>query len=242
MAGKGKRFCDAGYAEAKPFIPVDNMPMVKRVMRNALCYIPYTDFKLTLITAQEHYKDLLPIVMEPQDRVYNVNIITVQSHLQQGQAFSCLEAKDTIDNSDELLIINCDQLVLDAHERGIANSIDFFRKKKCDGGILCFWGDNNKWSYSRISSGKIVEVAEKSVISNNANVGVFWFAKGSDFVDAAEDMIKRNVRVNNEFYVSVVYNKLISEGKTILPYMINDMVGIGTPEDLAIYKNSKINV
>jgi hypothetical protein len=37
------------------------------------------------------------------------------------------------------------------------------------------------------------------------------FAAGCDYVRAAETMITKDLRVNNEFYVAPVYNELIAE-------------------------------
>ena len=56
---------------------------------------------------------------------------------------------------------------------------------------------------------------------------------GSDYVKYAEQMIEKNVRTNNEFYVCPVYNE-IEDGKKIRIKEIGteDMWGLGTPEDL----------
>ena len=48
-------------------------------------------------------------------------------------------------------------------------------------------------------------------------------------------MIQKNIRTNNEFYVSPVYNEAIQEGKKIKPFHIEKMWGLGTPEDLVHY-------
>jgi len=45
-------------------------------------------------------------------------------------------------------------------------------------------------------------------------------------------MVKKNVRVNNEFYVAPTYNEMILEEKKILSYPVAEMRGLGTPEDL----------
>ena len=49
-----------------------------------------------------------------------------------------------------------------------------------------------------------------------------------------ELMIKKNIRVNNEFYVCPVFNEAIEDGKKIRIKDIDKdgMWGIGTPEDL----------
>ena len=50
-------------------------------------------------------------------------------------------------------------------------------------------------------------------------------------------MIKKNIRVNNEFYVCPVYNYAINNGKNFGVYEIpfSAMHGLGTPEDLNHY-------
>ena len=70
--------------------------------------------------------------------------------------------------------------------------------------------------------------------SDIATVGIYYWAKGSDYVKYAEQMIKKDVRVNNEFYVCPVFNEAILDNKKIKVYNIgeNNMWGIGTPEDL----------
>ena len=111
-----------------------------------------------------------------------------------------------------------------------------FVDKNADGGILTFKSLHPKWSYAKINKNEIVtEVAEKKVISANATVGVYYWKKGSDYVSFAESMIKKNIRVNNEFYVCPVFNEAINENKKILIEEINKMWGLGTPEDLEYF-------
>jgi hypothetical protein len=45
-------------------------------------------------------------------------------------------------------------------------------------------------------------------------------------------MIDKNIRVNNEFYIAPVYNELIQDNKTLIPFYVHEMWGLGTPEDL----------
>ena len=45
-------------------------------------------------------------------------------------------------------------------------------------------------------------------------------------------MIKKNIRVNNEFYVCPVLNEAIDDNKKIVISNVNKMSGLGTPEDL----------
>ena len=52
-------------------------------------------------------------------------------------------------------------------------------------------------------------------------------------------MIEGNIRVNNEFYIAPVYNELIKDGKTLIPFYVDKMNGLGTPEDLEKYLSKK---
>lgn len=59
-----------------------------------------------------------------------------------------------------------------------------------DGAILCFENTSPAWSYAATDSdGYVTEVKEKKVISNKATIGLYYFAKGSLFVQAAKEMI-----------------------------------------------------
>ena len=82
-------------------------------------------------------------------------------------------------------------------------------------------------------------VREKEIISDEATVGIYNFAHGSDFVKYAKSMIAADIRVNGEFYVAPVYNMMIDDGKKIAYYNVGDvergMYGLGTPDDLNLY-------
>ena len=85
----------------------------------------------------------------------------------------------------------------------------------------------------------VTEVAEKKPISNIATCGIYWYRRGSDFVKYADQMIEKDIRVNGEFYIAPVYNELIKDGKTLIPFYVHEMWGIGTPEDLRHYLENK---
>jgi len=90
-----------------------------------------------------------------------------------------------------------------------------------------------KWSYAALDEdGFVSEVAEKNPISDHATVGVYYWAKGSDYVKYAERMIEKNVRVKNEFYVCPVFNQAIEDGKKIVTRDVRKMWGIGDPDSL----------
>ena len=228
MAGRGKRFEDAGYSFPKPLIDVNGKPMIQIIIENL-----NLTAKHIFICQGEHVQkfaihDLMNL-LKPDSEIISINEIT------QGAAETVLKAKDLINNDDELIIANSDQWI----DWNPQHFLSFMRKKEADGGIVTFISTHPKWSYVRINDENLVEeVAEKRPISNIATVGIYYYKHGKDFVKAAEQMMRKNIRTNNEFYVAPVFNEMIESGKKIHIYPIAEMKGLGTPEDLLRFFNS----
>lgn len=229
MAGRGKRFEDAGYTNPKPLIDVNGIPMIELVVKNL--NIPG---KHIFICRREHYEQYsLKNLLERTSP--NCSIILTDK-VTEGAASTVLLAKELINNEDELIIANSDQWV----EWNSGQFLNHMRQNQADGGILTFTATGAKWSYIKLDEfGMITEVAEKKPISDIATVGIYYFKKGKYFTDAAEGMIRKNIRVNDEFYVAPVYNEMILSKKKIINYQIKKMMGIGTPEDLNTYLESR---
>jgi dTDP-glucose pyrophosphorylase len=228
MAGAGSRFANAGYKKPKPFIDVLGKPMICHVLDN----LALPDAKFILLARKEHYEAEKDTIDEIQSK-YNTEFVLIDK-LTEGAACTVLHAHRLINNDAPLLIANSDQIV----DMSIADYINDSDKRKLDGSVLCFHDTHNKWSYARLDEvGFITEIREKEVISEHATVGIYYFAKGCDFVENAIDMFVRNARVNNEFYVAPVYNYAIAQGRKFGIYSIDKacMHGTGTPEDLDLY-------
>lgn len=231
MAGAGSRFAKAGYTFPKPLIEVRNKPMIQVVVENLNVKANYI-----YIVQKEHSRkynlQVLLNLITPGCKVIEIEGLT------EGAACTTLLAKDYINNGAPLLIANSDQFIE-------WNSSEFFYKMletNVDGGILTFNSTHPKWSFVKTdNSGFVTEVAEKKPISNLATVGIYYWKKGQDYVQFAEEMINKDIRVNGEFYVCPVYNEAIAKNKKISTFNINRMWGIGTPEDLDFFlKNYKI--
>jgi beta-phosphoglucomutase-like phosphatase (HAD superfamily)/dTDP-glucose pyrophosphorylase len=224
MAGRGSRFATQGYTFPKPLIDVKGKPMIQVVTENLNIKANYT-----FIVQKEHYEKYslqhLLNLIAPGCNIVQVDGIT------EGAACTTLLAKEFIDNDEPLLMANSDQFVeWDSNETLYA-----FSNGNCDGGIITFPATHPKWSYAKLGEdGYVSEVAEKKPISEHATVGIYWWAKGSDYVKYAEQMIEKDIRVNNEYYVCPVFNEAIGDGKKVRIKEIEKegMWGIGTPEDL----------
>ena len=225
MAGAGSRFQQMGYTFPKPLIEVEGKPMIQQVVEN----LNFGDeHRHIFIVQKEHYDRfalnyLLPLI-KPNCEIIQVDKVT------EGAACTALLAKEFIDNDDRLLIANSDQ-VIDWMETPSP-----LYDRDIDGGVYVFNATHPKWSFVKVdATNKVVEVAEKKPISDIATTGIYFWRRGKDFVRCAEQMIEKNIRVNNEFYIAPVFNEIIAEDKLIGIEYVNKMWGIGTPEDLKTY-------
>ena len=225
MAGAGSRFQQAGYTFPKPLIDVKGKPMIQVVVENL-----GIDANFIFVVQKEHREkynlDTLLNLIAPNSKVVEVDGLT------EGAACTALLAKEYIDNDNPLFFANSDQFVE-------WDSTEFMYKMNetdADGGIVSFRATHPKWSFAKVDeNGLVTEVAEKNPISDIATVGYYYWKKGSDFVKYAEEMIEKDIRVNNEFYVCPVFNQAIEDGKQIRTFDIPKMWGLGTPEDLKYY-------
>lgn len=227
MAGAGSRFAKENYTFPKPLIDVEGKPMIQAVVENL-------DFNCEYIflVRKEHvekYEGLLDTLGRITNQKYKHVIV---DGLTEGAACTALLAEELINCDDDLLIANSDQIIEYSRE----NFISFKNMTKVDGVAYTFNAVHPKWSFVKTNSrGYITEVAEKKPISNIATCGIYWYRRGCDFVKYAKQMIENKRKVNNEYYVAPVYNEMIADGKTVVPFYVNKMWGIGTPEDLNFY-------
>lgn len=224
-AGAGSRFAKAGYTFPKPLIDVRGRPMIQLVVENI-----NIEGRYIFIVQREHY--------EKYNLKYLLNMITPGCEviaidgITEGAACTTLLAKDLINDNQPLLIANSDQYM-------DWSSVEFMYTMSAgnvDGGILTFRSTHPKWSFVKLDEeSNVVEVAEKKVISDIATVGLYYWTRGSEYVKYAEQMIEKNIRVNNEFYVAPVYNEAIADGKKFKTFDVARMWGLGTPEDLQLF-------
>ena len=232
MSGAGRRFAELGYDNPKPFVEFFGKPMIEHVLENLGVQNIFT-----LCVLQSHYDANRALFEKLKKMVYRLNIVLVDG-VTQGAAETCLLAKRYIDPESPLLIANCDQMMV-WNQRAFE---DFLIDNILDGAMFTFDSTSTKNSYVELdSSGYAIRTAEKEVISPYATTGIYVWTKATDFVWAAENMIRKNIRVNNEFYVAPVYNENIAKGHRIGIWTPTEHWPIGTPEDLNIYIEKHTN-
>jgi NDP-sugar pyrophosphorylase family protein len=230
MAGEGSRFKKEGYTFPKPLIEVNGKPMIQCVVENLDFDANYIFLVRNEHLSKYNIESVLKFVTNGRYDIVPVEKLT------EGAACTALLAKDLINNDDELLIANSDQII----EYSKENFNTIRRFTNFNASVFTFRAVHPKWSFVKTNSrGVVTEVAEKNPISDIATCGIYYYRKGSDFVKYAEEMIEKDVRVNNEFYIAPVYNELILDEKTLVPFFVDRMHGLGTPEDLKKYLSMK---
>jgi dTDP-glucose pyrophosphorylase len=227
MAGRGQRFISGGYEQPKPLIDVDGKPMIIRVLQN-LNEAGVERF--VLVALEEHRNELeLALVNARFNADVSIHFIPEVSR---GAAETCVLARALIPESP-LIIANSDQIVT----QGLGGFVTEVSHRS--GSILTMRSSDPKWSYVRRENGRIVEIVEKQVVSEEATVGIYGFASSSRFFDDAQQMIHRNEKVNGEFYVAPVYNEMLRRGESVETHSVgaegNGMWGLGIPSDLEKY-------
>lgn len=213
LAGDSKAFEEQGYLYPKYLLEIDGKPLVQHVIEHVAVTRP--NRHIFVVRKEEverfHFESVLQL-LSPQAEVI------VAEGATHGAACTALLAVELIDNEEPLLIVNGDQIV----ELPLDEALDSFEKEGLDGGIIVFDSVHPRWSYVRLNDDdRVIEAAEKRPISRNATAGLYFFAKGRDFVTAAKEMIRKDANVGDAFYVCPAYNELLLNQGAIGVYRIS---------------------
>ncbi len=244
MAGAGSRFAKEGYKDHKPVILVTDRRSGKKipmVVAATLDLPQVSGANIIYVDRDFHKKDG---VEEKIKEFFPATKFITIAELTEGQASTCLLAKEQINNDQELLIAGCDN--------GIAFDEKKFleAKKSADVLIFTFRGNEavleNPKAYGWVnadSAGNVSGVSVKVPVSENpikdhAIVSAFWFKKGADFVSNAEEMIAQNDRINNEFYADQVMKYCVKNGLKVKVFEVDKYLCWGTPLEYENYEKT----
>lgn len=232
MSGSSQAFKEAGYSYPKNLAEMAGQPMIQHVME---ALQPLKSIGATFICAvrrdenRKHHTGKVLQLMDPDITVLEINETT------SGAACSALLAVDYINNNEPLIITNGDQILKGVDLAGI---IRHFQREKWDAGVVVFEDIHPRWSFVKCNpEGMVIETAEKRPISKFATAGFYYFAKGSDFVRAAMEMLKKDAHLDGLFYICPTLNEMILKQARIGIHPI-DRTGyrsLATPSDVQAY-------
>lgn len=226
-AGLGRRFGNSTVP--KPLIDVNGKYMLQSVIEN----LHQEDSDRFICCILKEHDDKFNI-SEKVKKVCDADIefVTI-NHLTEGPAKTCYMAKEFINVDQDLVITNCDQIILDY-------DITMFKlyvlKHRYDAILGTFFSRSPKNSFVKLGdNGLVTEVKEKQVLSEFASNGFHYWNKAVDFFESCDKMFNKNDKTLNEFYVAPSFNYLINEGKKVGHFFFNWHFPIGIPEDLQNY-------
>ena len=235
MAGKSKRFNDAGYVGPKALLKVGANSMIEHVVNMfdpTLCYY-------YIIINNEQLESNLNLTVDLKKLALNVEVIVIDSH-ELGPVYSILQLKN-IKNDEEIIISYCDFIVE-------WNYLSFLRQAQgSDGSIVSFKGfhpasfGNTYYAYMRVKKGNMLELREKKSFTSNrteehASAGIYYFKNYKIFEKYAEECLIKKNKPLPESYVSLLYNDMVRDKLLITVYEANKFICLGTPEDYEQYQ------
>lgn len=233
MAGEGSRFAKAGWTTPKPLIELRGVPLFQRAIGSVA--LLGVEMKYSFIVRQEHidkqHIDRLIQDILPEARIFSVLKTT------RGAVETCLVAEAAIDDDDAVVVMDCDLEFRSVGYNQLVSKALSLPTEEADGGALVsFESDNPRYSYALVDDGgRVLRTAEKEPISNHALCGAYFFGSGKDFKRIAHQLLDDGTHGKAEFYVSLLYNYLLAEGKIVRLATMEEYYSYGTPEELKNY-------
>lgn len=241
MSGLGKRFVEAGYREPKPLIEVDGKPIIEHVVN----LFPGEE-NISFICNDDHLKntnmrDVLQRICKT-GKMYEVPVIG-----RQGPVHAVSLIFNEIDDDKEVIVSYCDYGTDWDYPKFLKDT----RERNADGAIACYRGfhphmlgtDNYAFLKEKEEGSRWMHaIQEKMPFTENrmneyASNGTYYFKSGRIMKKYFTLLMERQTKVNNEYYVSMVYNLLIEHGLTVSIFEIEHMLQWGTPYDLEVYND-----
>ncbi len=225
LAGYGKRFTKAGYKTLKPFLNVDQENnMLDLIVRN----FPKNIKKIFIVRKNIERKYLNFLKKYKNSKIYFID-----SH-NLGPLYSVYLAKNNFRGIKNIFLSYCD-IDWNWKNSKVKNSQSNY--------VYCFKGwhpfttDNNNYAFCKIKKNRIISIKEKESFTNKwqeepLSVGLFFFKKGEEMICNFENIIKKKIKVNSEYFPSLAFNSINNKKVKF----VENFCHIGNPIYFEIYK------
>ena len=93
-----------------------------------------------------------------------------------------------------------------------------------------------KKNYDSVKQVHVKEFIGDDPLTDHAVTGTFWFRNKSVYLKSLEQLYKKDIKVNNEYYVDSVVNEAIELGYKVKYFEVDHYICWGTPNDLQTYQ------
>jgi NDP-sugar pyrophosphorylase family protein len=236
LSGHSKRFLEENFT-IKPLIQINGKTIIEYVL-DTLNLKSYED--VSFIIKNEDV-DTYKLDSYLENKFNKSKIFKINGH-RLGPVYSVLEAQECIFDNEETLITYCDLHI----KWDINNFYNFIKKTNSDGCIVSHTGwhphriYNKSFAYLKVNNDSVLEIKEKQHFTDNpeneyASGGLYYFRSGKLIKHYFNKLIEKNIKVNNEFYVTMPYNLMIEDGLKITHYDSKNYLCLGTPKDVEIF-------
>lgn len=228
MAGQAQRFKTVGVKTPKPLITVDGTPMIRRALTSIPALGKLAPDQFVAVVREEDVTD--------HDIITRLRAELGEVHVKidpkpSGAASTVLVARDLITKDSPVLVMDCDICFESpGYEEAMCNPVD-----GRSGMIPVFDAKGDRWSFSVVKAGgqitEIIEKARRRVpcdFTLLANVGFYWFAKGSDLLQGCEKALDLCPE-GKECYLSQAIGCLLAEGYHFHAEKCERVLDMGTP-------------
>lgn len=232
MAGLGSRFQKAGFTTPKPLLEVDGMPMFRKALTS---FNRIGGEKRFIFVIRQEHVDGLGLDSLITNALPEA-IVKIIPKMTRGAVETSLMAEKLLDPDNPLVIMDCD-IWFESREYDIMINAVLSGTSHVGGGVLTFESKNPRYSYAETDmEGNVIRTAEKQVISNSALAGGYFFASAKIFIDSAKELLEEPLGSSMpEYYVSILYNNILKNGRIIKAVGVDKFNSFGTPEELNAY-------
>jgi len=241
LSGHSNRFTEKGFP-IKPLIKISDSLVIEKAVKS-------------VYENEEDYSDYIFITKKSDIKNFNIDnvlvnkfpnssIIIIDDHFL-GPVFSVQQAYDLIPQDEEIVICYCDLFI----NWDFSKFIEFARSENCHGLIASHkdWHPhrihNNYFAYMKVSDNNdVLEIKEKEFYTDNpmneyASSGIYFFKTGGIMKKYFNALVEKNIRVNNEFYVTMPFNLMIQNGLKVKHFPSENYFCLGTPKDVEIIQS-----
>lgn len=236
LAGFGSRFSKEGYDTPKPLLEVSGRPMIVQAANS----LPKSS-EYRFVCLKNHLLEY-KLEKELKQNFENVSIIDIEK-VTEGQAVTCDIGLFQSDLNKKLIIGATDNGML-FDEKKLESLI---QDNETDAIIFTFKNhvsskqNPQMYGWVKTINNQASDISVKKQISetpenDHAIVGTFFFKNVELFKKGYQELISKNVRINNEFYVDSLMKELILLGYNVKIFEVTDYICWGTPNDYKTFK------
>jgi bifunctional N-acetylglucosamine-1-phosphate-uridyltransferase/glucosamine-1-phosphate-acetyltransferase GlmU-like protein len=235
MSGRGQRFVDAGYQVPKPLLEYNGIPIIKHIVD-----LFEGEDKFTFICNSQHLRETnLGSVLKkiaPSGKV-----VEIERH-KQGPVYTVWKIFDQINDDEEVIVHYCDVSKYWKYKE----FLKFVRSRKSDGALSAHIGFHphmlrgTNYALIKAKEQDFIELVEKKPLEDidkeYVSDGLYYFRTGKIMKDYFKKTMDDKIKVNGEYYASVVYNLMKKDGLKVSVFESEHLMSAQNPLDYEDYQ------